>query len=213
MANIAAIVQKAEQAASKGARVSASGTKGAAERVAQRASGITDDTAREVSSAVEKMPLSKQKQFAAALKSRGVMIGAGVLGTGAVGTAFITSMSDDVKTASPDDMRVFLQEADNQNQEAGDAAAKAYNEAVHVSDLDLDFSDKRSEDGFVSQVQVSGLGFDRERIETEQAILEQYRLVRSTLAFEQIVALQFLFGHAFPSDLAALEDIHRHARR
>lgn len=214
MANLPAIVSAAERA------TIAATTKAApsAGRAAMRTVGesrIDDAVALKAAEEIMSLPAAERTRLAKIFSKKGLIITGGVVATGAAGIAAVSELADNIANSPPETLLELVNELDSKQKDSasGDAVAAAYNQAVHVSQLDTDFSDARSQDGYLSQAPVSGIGLDREQIEAQQAILAQYNLVRSTLMFEQIIALQFLFAHAKPSELATLEDMRQNGRR
>lgn len=170
-------------------------------------SRITPAVANKAATQIAALPPTQKKKLADMLTRKNVTLGGVVVGTSIAAGIGIDELAEMISAASPDEMLNFLEAVDSVDQNAGTAVAEAHNEIVTFSQLDRDYSDERSNDGFVAQAQVSGLGLDRERIEQEQRIARQYSELRRKLTVEDILTLQFLVHHAKPEDIAALEDM------
>lgn len=170
---------------------------------------VVSNAARSIAS----LPVKDKNKLAQLMGNRKVMLGGTLVTGGAIVGFSADELADLIANSNPDELRNFLDLVDSVNNGAGDKVVEAYNAALRQSQLDEDFSEARSNDAYLSQAPVTGLGLDREQIEAQQVMLRQYDVVRNTLTYDQLLSLQFLLAHAKPEDLATLEDMRRNVRR
>jgi hypothetical protein len=170
---------------------------------------VVSNAARSIAS----LPVKDKNKLAQLMGNRKVMLGGTLVTGGAIVGFSADELADLIANSNPDELRNFLDLVDSVNNDAGDKVVEAYNAALRQSQLDEDFSDARSDDAYLSQAPVTGLGLDRDQIEAQQVMLRQYDIVRNTLTYDQLLSLQFLLAHAKPEDLATLEDMRRNVRR
>lgn len=165
---------------------------------------------RKAATTVANLSKTEKSSLVAKLGNRKLILG----GTAVGGAALVGYSADELfellNAANPGETLDFLELVDDKNAQAGDDIAAVYNDKVTLSQLDTDFGAPRSDDLFLSQAPVSGLGLDRNLIEAQQVLVREYAIVRNSLTFKQILALQFILAHATPEDVSTLEDMHQY---
>lgn len=210
MANITTAAQAASRAVATAERGAVSA--GATSMRTVGVSRIEPAVVRSAATKVASLSKTKKDALRSVIGNKKVVLGGAAIGGAALVGYGADELFELLNSASPEELSDFLSLIDSVDQKTGNAVVEVYNAAVNISDLDNDFSDDRSDDGFVSQAPVSGLGLQREQIEAQQIMQAQYDSLRRALTYEQILNLQFLLAHAKPEDISTLEDLRRFGR-
>lgn len=207
MANVPAVIQRVPVLAGKAVPAAT----GSARLVG--VSRIDRATALKAANAVTGLTQPQKTKLAALASNRKLVLGGAAVGGAALIGFSADQLADRIETASSDELVNFIDMLDSVNKDAGSAVVDAHNQAVNYSELDTNFGTIRSDDGFLSQAPVTGLGLDRAVIEAQQTIQRQYDRVRGVMQFETLLSLQFLLAHASAADLTTLEDMRRYGQR
>lgn len=176
-------------------------------------SRIDPTLAKKAATHIASLPAAEKSKLARMLGNKPLMLGGAAVTGGALIGYGADELLEIISGASPDELTQLINAVDPVSVQAGDAVTEAYNSAIRLHDLDRDYSVERSDDLFLSQAPVSGLGLDRAQEEIRQTLVREFANVRRVFTFPSLISLQFLLAHATAEDLNVLEDMYNFNRR